>query len=55
MKQTHTKKNQDGLQACDDTNYCNERKKDRDTAKITRLEMFIFKWSVLHDPFGGRI
>ena len=34
------KKKQDGAQTCDVTNDNNERKKDCDPAKITRIEMF---------------
>ena len=30
----------DGVQTCDDTNDNKKRRKDRDLAKITRIEMF---------------
>ena len=41
MNKKKTKKKQDGVQTCGDTNDNNERKKDRDPAKITPVEMFI--------------
>ena len=46
-KQGNETKKQDGVKTCDNTNDNNKRKKDRDPAKITLIEMFIYTVSGL--------